>query len=35
MSEPIRSATVLPAVRTDIELHTPDGLTLVGELSLP
>ena len=35
MSEPIRSASVLPAVRTDIELHTPDGLTLVGELSMP
>jgi alpha/beta superfamily hydrolase len=35
MSESIRSATVLPAVRTDIELTTPDGLTLVGELSLP
>ena len=35
MSEPIRSATVLPATRTDIELRTPDGLTLVGELSMP
>ncbi len=35
MSEPIRSATVLPGVRTEIELTTPDGLTLVGELSLP
>ncbi|MEN9620568.1 MAG: hypothetical protein RL499_761, partial [Actinomycetota bacterium] len=35
MSEPIRSASVLPAVRTDIELTTPDGLTLVGELSVP
>ena len=35
MSEPIRSASVLPAIRTDIELHTPDGLTLVGELSMP
>ncbi|MBA4246987.1 MAG: alpha/beta hydrolase [Microbacterium sp.] len=35
MSEPIRSATVLPAVRTETELHTPDGLTLVGELSVP
>lgn len=35
MSEPIRSATVLPAVRTEIELLTPDGLTLVGELSVP
>jgi uncharacterized protein len=27
--------TILPARRTDIELHTADGLTLVGELSLP
>ena len=35
MSEPIRSATMLPAMRRDIELTTPDGLTLVGELSLP
>lgn len=31
----IRSLTVLPAVREDIELHTADGLTLVGELALP
>jgi len=31
----IGSMTVLPAVRTDIELHTEDGLTLVGELALP
>ncbi|MDH2429991.1 alpha/beta fold hydrolase [Sphaerisporangium sp. TRM90804] len=31
----IRSSTVLPAVREDIELHTSDGLTLVGELALP
>jgi alpha/beta superfamily hydrolase len=31
----IRSSTVLPAVRQDIELHTADGLTLVGELALP
>lgn len=37
MSEPIRirSNTVLPARREDIELHTADGLTLVGELALP
>lgn len=27
--------TILPARRIDIELHTADGLTLVGELSLP
>ncbi|GAB2472893.1 alpha/beta hydrolase [Xylanimonas ulmi] len=35
MSQPIRSLTVLPALREDIELHTADGLTLVGELALP
>lgn len=27
--------TVLPAIREEIELHTEDGLTLVGELALP
>lgn len=32
---PIRSLTVLPARREDIELHTGDGLTLVGELARP
>ena len=31
----ITSTTVLPAIRRDIELHTSDGLTLVGELALP
>src|SRR3712207_2949737 len=31
----IRSSTVLPARREDIELRTEDGLTLVGELALP
>ncbi|MFJ3381092.1 alpha/beta hydrolase [Curtobacterium sp. NPDC090217] len=31
----IRSGTVLPAVRTDIELVTDDHLTLVGELAEP
>jgi uncharacterized protein len=31
----IRPSTVLPARREDIELHTADGLTLVGELALP
>src|SRR5690606_21926034 len=31
----IRASTVLPARRTDIELHTADGLTLVGELAVP
>jgi alpha/beta superfamily hydrolase len=32
---PIRALSVLPARRTDIELHTADGLTLVGELAVP
>jgi alpha/beta superfamily hydrolase len=31
----IRGATMLPARREDIDLHTADGLTLVGELALP
>jgi hypothetical protein len=31
----IRANSVLPARRQDIELHTADGLTLVGELALP
>jgi alpha/beta superfamily hydrolase len=31
----IRAATVLPAKRTPITLHTGDGLRLVGELALP
>ncbi|MFC4011793.1 alpha/beta hydrolase [Nonomuraea purpurea] len=31
----IRAATVLPARREPIELHTGDGLTLVGELAVP
>lgn len=31
----IRGAVVLPARREDVELRTPDGLTLVGELALP
>ncbi|WP_431800917.1 alpha/beta hydrolase [Microbacterium sp. bgisy203] len=31
----IRGAVLLPARREDIELHTLDGLTLVGELALP
>jgi alpha/beta superfamily hydrolase len=31
----VRAATVLPARRTDIELHTADGLRLVGELAVP
>ncbi|RBQ14847.1 alpha/beta hydrolase [Spongiactinospora rosea] len=31
----IRASTVLPARREPIELHTADGLTLVGEVALP
>ncbi|WP_049561084.1 alpha/beta hydrolase [Nonomuraea sp. SBT364] len=31
----IRAASVLPARREPIELHTGDGLTLVGELAQP
>jgi uncharacterized protein len=31
----IRANTILPARRRDIELHTADGLRLVGELALP
>jgi alpha/beta superfamily hydrolase len=31
----IRANSILPARRRDIELHTADGLTLVGELALP
>ena len=31
----IRSTTVLPARRTDVELVTADGQTLVGELAVP
>jgi len=34
-TEQIRSNTVLAARRDEIELHTADGLTLVGELALP
>jgi alpha/beta superfamily hydrolase len=32
---PIRANSILPASREDIELHTADGLTLVGELARP
>ena len=35
MSNQIRAASILPAHREDIELHTADGLTLVGELARP
>ena len=35
MTIAIRGGVELPAFREDIELHTADGLTLVGELALP
>ncbi|WP_230671106.1 alpha/beta hydrolase [Rathayibacter sp. Leaf248] len=35
MTNEIRGGVVLPARREEIELHTSDGLTLVGELALP
>ena len=35
VSQKITGSSVLPARRRDIELHTADGLTLVGELALP
>lgn len=35
MTVDIRGAVELPALREDVELTTSDGLTLVGELSLP
>ncbi|PPF11118.1 alpha/beta hydrolase [Rathayibacter sp. AY1A5] len=35
MTHEIRGGVVLPARREDVELHTSDGLTLVGELALP
>ncbi|WP_191413570.1 MULTISPECIES: alpha/beta fold hydrolase [unclassified Salinibacterium] len=35
MTTQIRGAALLPARRSNIELHTEDGLTLVGELALP
>jgi len=31
----IRAGSILPARREDVELHTGDGLVLVGELALP
>ncbi|WP_375236772.1 hypothetical protein [Microbacterium schleiferi] len=31
----IRGPMLLPARRQEIELHTQDGLTLVGELAVP
>ncbi len=37
VSEPaaIRATTMLPALREEVDLHTQDGLTLVGELASP
>lgn len=35
MATEIGALTVLPARRENIELHTADGLTLVGEVALP
>jgi alpha/beta superfamily hydrolase len=35
VAQPIRANSILPARREDIELHTADGLRLVGELALP
>ncbi|MEV6344897.1 alpha/beta hydrolase [Actinoplanes sp. NPDC051851] len=35
MSNPIRANSILPAHREEIELHTADGVTLVGELARP
>ena len=35
MTIEIRAGVELPARREEIELHTADGLTLVGELALP
>ncbi|WP_203659135.1 alpha/beta hydrolase [Actinocatenispora rupis] len=35
MSAAIRANSILPARREDIELHTADGVTLVGELATP
>ncbi len=35
MTIEIRAGVELPARREDVELHTADGLNLVGELALP
>jgi uncharacterized protein len=35
VSTAIRASSILPGRREDIELHTADGLRLVGELALP
>jgi alpha/beta superfamily hydrolase len=34
-ADEIRASSVLPADRRPVQLHTADGLTLVGELALP
>src|SRR5215468_5421048 len=34
-AQPIRANSILPARRERIDLHTADGLTLVGELAVP
>jgi hypothetical protein len=31
----IRTNSILPAIRQDIDLHTADGLTIVGEVAAP
>ena len=35
MAEVIRANTVLPAIRTEFEVTTSDGITLVGEVAQP
>ena len=35
MSAQIRANSILPGRREDVELHTADGLKLVGELAVP
>jgi len=35
MRQPIRANSILPARREDLDLHTADGVTLVGELAVP
>ena len=35
MTEVIRANTVLPATRTEFEVLTSDGVTLVGEVAQP
>ena len=34
-ADEIRASSILPARRRDVDLHTADGLRLVGELALP